>query len=69
MEINNCPFKLDEPIVRGRTHYPTTKKLIELILFYTIGDYVGKKTLFNHAKIWYYGMKSQDHGVGSIDHF
>ena len=57
MEKNNCPFKLNEPIVRGRTHYPTTKIPIELILIYNIGDFIGEKTMYNHVKIWYQGMK------------
>lgn len=56
MEKNNCPFKLDKPAIRGNTQYPTTKKLIELILYFNIGDYLGKQTLYNRAKIWYYGM-------------
>lgn len=56
MDLNNCPFKLDEPIIRGRTQYPTSKKLVELIFHYNIGDYKGKETLYNRVNLWYYGM-------------
>ena len=58
MESNNCPFKLDEPVrwnPSGGSRYS-----VELIFFYTIGDYRGKDTLYYHVNLWYPGKKYDD---------
>ena len=49
MERNSCPFKLTNPIVSLALNQ---KPRITMMLFYNIGDYIGKKTLFYGLKVF-----------------
>ena len=58
MERNSCPFKLNNPVV---SRYLTNKPIIDLMLFYRIGDFSGKKTMFYGLKVFLpYYLDSDD---------
>ena len=48
MERNSCPFKLNKPLASRILNKPR----ITLMLFYKIGDFSGKKTLFYGLKVF-----------------
>lgn len=54
MKKNNCPIRLDNP-VGWFSDYSLYKEplKVSLWLYYDVGDYVGKKTLFNRLEIYY----------------